>query len=279
MGCANHQSIPTGTPTLEVGLPYEVIEFFSEDSTKLTAHLFKPKGKGPFPAVVALHGCAGLFRKPGQMSPRDLEWGQNLSNQGFVAIYPDSFTRRHIDEICKRTDMSAMQREIRPRDAYGALRWLQAQNYVQPDRIALMGWSNGGSSLLSAINQNSPTLPTDLKSDFKIAIAFYPGCKMANKNPQWKNRIPLEILMGTLDNWTPPQFCQSLANRVGGNVHLTLYDGAHHGFDAPHSPMKTLHNLAFVSTVGQTATIGTHEKSRKEAIKKVSEVLNHALSF
>ena len=36
----------------------EKVEFASGDGTKLAALVFKPAGNGPFPAVVAMHGCA-----------------------------------------------------------------------------------------------------------------------------------------------------------------------------------------------------------------------------
>ncbi len=182
---------------------YATVEFPSEDSTLLKGYLFRPKGQGPFPAVVALHGCGGLFKKNGEFNPRDLEWGQRLAAHGYVAIYPDSFTTRHISEICRSKTAKGMAKKIRPLDAYGALRWLQSLDYVKKESIALIGWSNGGSTLLAAIDEKFSRDKT--LTDFKTAIAFYPGCVAAEKDQSWQNRMPVEILMGELDNWCPPQ--------------------------------------------------------------------------
>ena len=56
----------------------------------------------------------------------------------------DSFGPRNHGEMCSQ---SGFDRELylkRPRDAYAALVYLQAQPYVRSDRIGVMGWSEGG---------------------------------------------------------------------------------------------------------------------------------------
>ncbi len=170
-----------------------------------------------------------------------------------------------------------MATEIRPRDAYGALRWLQQQSDVQKDKIAIMGWSHGGSTLLSAIRQDPPLSLSEFPTDFKTAIAFYPGCDGAEKNKRWSNRIPLEILMGELDNWTSPEKCKSLVDRVGGSTKIILYPESYHDFDAPNMRVRVKKNLAYVVRPDHSATIGTNEKARGEAIQRVSEILKTAL--
>ena len=56
---------------------------FSGDGLTLSGVLYRPAGGGPFPAVVALHGCAGLFGTSGAVSPRHADWGERLAQQGF----------------------------------------------------------------------------------------------------------------------------------------------------------------------------------------------------
>jgi poly(3-hydroxybutyrate) depolymerase len=60
----------------------EVVSFPSLDGaltgrapTALRGLLLKPAGAGPFPAVVALHGCTGLFDKQGALVAREAAWG------------------------------------------------------------------------------------------------------------------------------------------------------------------------------------------------------------
>jgi dienelactone hydrolase len=63
----------------------------------------------------------------------------------------------------------------RPKDAYAALQYLQAQPFVQPDRVGLMGWSQGGGTVLRTVNDKSIGRPATLARDFKAAVSFYPA--------------------------------------------------------------------------------------------------------
>ena len=51
----------------------------------LPGHLYRPDGPGPFPAVVALHGCGGI-------GPHLHRWAQTLQQWGYVALLVDSFS-------------------------------------------------------------------------------------------------------------------------------------------------------------------------------------------
>src|SRR5579871_2292432 len=72
----------------------EIVSFPSLDSgmtngapaTRLRAVLLRPTGRGPFPAVVALHGCTGLFDKQGKLVAREGVWGEELTKQGYVVL-------------------------------------------------------------------------------------------------------------------------------------------------------------------------------------------------
>ena len=58
------------------------------NSVTLSAELTRPEGEGPFPAVVMLHGCNGLWR------PWDDLWAGRLVRWGYVAFQVDSFGPR-----------------------------------------------------------------------------------------------------------------------------------------------------------------------------------------
>src|ERR1700729_786612 len=72
-------------------LAAELVSFPSLDKsltggapTELRGLLVKPEGSGPFPAVVALHGCGGLFDKQGNLKARESAWGQLLTSNGYA---------------------------------------------------------------------------------------------------------------------------------------------------------------------------------------------------
>nr|WP_264484369.1 dienelactone hydrolase family protein [Mesorhizobium sp. PAMC28654] len=54
----------------------------------LQGYLTRPQGEGPFPAVVVLHGCMGLF--PSERKA----WSERLSSWGYVVLFVDSFSTR-----------------------------------------------------------------------------------------------------------------------------------------------------------------------------------------
>src|ERR1700741_2963499 len=51
--------------------------------------IYRPDGAGPFPAVVQMHGCAGVRRK-------DTWWAEAFRQQGYVVLVVDSLSGRGI---------------------------------------------------------------------------------------------------------------------------------------------------------------------------------------
>lgn len=269
-------------------LPEETVHFPSLDGdltggdpTPIVGILVRPRGPGPFPAVVALHGCSGLSGRSGRLSARDADWAARLAGLGYAVLFPDSFTPRHLREICTRRDMAGMPARERPRDAYGALLWLQSQAFIRKDRIVLMGWSNGGSAVLAAIGGQAPLRPRALEHDFRLAVAFYPGCGAARRSTGWRARIPLTILVGENDDWTPAATCKSLVERStkqGDAVEIVVYPGAHHGFDTPGQPLRVRSGLARTARRDGTATVGTEPAARADATARVEKLLKAFLA-
>jgi dienelactone hydrolase len=130
---------------------YERVTFPSRsaDGAEITGFLLRPADPKPAPAVVALHGCNGLFNTRGELARRHIDWGERFLAAGYVVLFPDSFRSRGLESVC-----DTRQRRVVPRDRGGdataAADWLADQAFVDRDRIALVGWSNGGSSVLWA---------------------------------------------------------------------------------------------------------------------------------
>jgi len=254
--------------------------------TRIQAALYMPRGRGPFAAVVLLHGCGGLYRwkgrHVGQMVPRNADWAERLAAQGFVVVLPDSFGPRGVHESCTVKDRPVDSSRERPRDAYGALKWLQQQPDVVGDRVAVMGWSNGGGTVLHTIAVNElPSRVTWPKDGFRAAVAFYPGCsdpQTSATGRRWRASVPLLIMQGEADDWTPAEPCRRLAAAArarGEPVEFESYAGAYHDFDAPDVKVHTRSGLARAPT--GTAHVGTDVKARAAALERVPKFLRDKL--
>jgi dienelactone hydrolase len=241
--------------------------------TMLTGVLYRPPGNGPFAAIVLMHGCGGLREKSGRIASRHADWAQRFHGLGYVVLHVDSFTPRGVQELCTVKNRPVNPGRERVRDAYGALVYLQSLPFVRADRVGLMGWSHGGSTVLSTVAQKASGRPRTLdKGDFRAAVAFYPGCRTSLQSKTWTTRIPLEILHGEKDDWTPIEACRALVERVrasGAPVELVTYPNAFHGFDTPNSPVRVRKDIATTPT--GTATVGTDPQARADAITRVPE--------
>lgn len=254
------------------GQSFEIVKFASAtDGTEINGHLLLPEGKGPFPAIVALHGCGGIFNSKGKISSRHLDWALRFRDAGYAVLFPDSFGSRGHGSLCK-VKPRPVKHTQRVGDARAAADWLAEQTYVDPHRIALLGWSNGGTTLLRAMAPDAK--PT--KTEFVTAIAFYPGCTYTLDKSDWAPRLKPLILMGAADDWTAPEPCRKLADRW--DARLVLYEGAYHGFDAPDSPVRVLTGRAYTTSGDTNAHAGTNLAARVASITEVMRTLKDAFA-
>ena len=258
--------------------------------TTLVAHLFRPKDRddAPRPAVVMMHGCSGLLSKNGRFRPIYRAWARALLKQGYVVLVVDSTTSRGFGETCSASKERRIMWRDRPKDAYAALDYLQAQPFVRADRVALMGWSQGGGAVLLSINDRSIGRPARLAHDFAAAVAFYPGACAEKWQTApftrvpaqgWTSRIPLLVLFGEADVWTQLKPCAAFldAARARGNpIELKTYPDAVHAFDAPKLPRTELPQ--YREPDGRIPVIGTNEAARADAFARVQTYLAAKLS-
>ena len=199
----------------------------------IQGYLAKLEGAGPFPAVIGLHGCGGMS----DTTKRKLV--DELVGWGYVVLLVDSFATRNIKHACMGgfTDIAGM----RTSDAYGALAFLDRQTFVDPQRVAAVGFSQGAwVSLLvaDAVSFELFVRPSNLR--FRAVVAFYPLCKAA----VGRLVIPTLILIGALDQWTPAADCSEKIDawRTDGvPIEQVVYPGVHHSFYYPElQPGRTM---------------------------------------
>jgi dienelactone hydrolase len=205
-------------------------------AAELSAHwLPAPGAKGRRPAVVALHGCGGLYRRDGKtFDVRYPEYVQRLHHAGYHVLLPDSFGPRGVRSTCT---VPASERhvdaETRRPDVVAAVDWLARHPEVDRGRIALLGWSQGAMTALAAIDGTRAGGAAPLAG----AVVFYPGCR-ALLQKEFRIAIPVLMLLGEKDDWTPPARCVRLAERIRkqqprSDLTVEMYPDSYHGFDGP----------------------------------------------
>src|ERR1700710_1567492 len=119
-------------------------------SANLTLHaqLYKPEGDGPFPTVIALHGCGGLGGHSEPVLPRYRDWAEQLLKAGHAVLLPDSYGSRELGPQCRVGEQRIHARRERVADIVASRQWLMQQPWAAHDRISLVGWANGASALL-----------------------------------------------------------------------------------------------------------------------------------
>jgi dienelactone hydrolase len=246
-------------------------------ATALDGYLYRVPGDSRRPAVVGLHGCSGMFnRTTGLITPIYREWAAELNRQGYTLLLVDSFGPRHHGEMCSIQGFDLDLYRRRPKDAYGALWFLQNQPFVRGDRIGLIGWSQGGGATLFAIGARSLARPSELpQGDFRVAVAFYPGsCNEARQPAGWTSAIPLLVLLGAEDVWTPMAPCKIFLDGAvarGAGIETQIYPGAYHAFDAPNLTMRELPN--YRTRAGVVPIVGTDAAARADALTRVPAFL------
>jgi dienelactone hydrolase len=258
---------------------------FPGQNVTLDGQLFLParapaKGERR-PAVVLLHGCSGMYTTRGELTERGRDWSQRFTDWGFVVLHVDSLGPRGIGSMCELKDRPINPWRERTADAYAALDYLVARPDVDRTKVLVMGWSNGGSTVAGVVRANAPGRRAD-GPRFKAAIAYYPGCERPLGDKTYHPTMPVLILHGAADDWTPAAPCVTLAEKLQGKglaVATVTYPGAHHGFDAPNTTVRFLPNVYNPTVPGERgAHIGTHEPARLKAIADTRQFVEQQLS-
>jgi dienelactone hydrolase len=182
----------------------------------ITGLITKPKGAGPFPAVVLLPTCEGLQPHVTKV------WPEYLTRLGYATVTVDSLgprgLRRCAIELVR--DSPALTR-----DAYGALVYLASLAFVDKDRIGVMGFSMGALTINYFAGRHI-RLSSGLT--FKAAVCLYGACFALRPSP---GMIPLTIIVGNRDKEMIVSSCSAVPNHPSIRVHV-LPD-TYHAFDRP----------------------------------------------
>ena len=125
----------------------EYIRYPSRDGKTIPGYVTKPAGEGPFPLIVLPHGGPHVPEVVGYD-----EWAQLLASAGYMVLQPGyrmtvGWGKEHFDGAYGEHG-GKMQDD---KDD-GAL-YLVEQGLVDPERIAMFGWSYGGYAALVALSR------------------------------------------------------------------------------------------------------------------------------
>ncbi|HEY1266369.1 MAG TPA: dienelactone hydrolase family protein [Candidatus Binatia bacterium] len=238
--------------SFQSGTPEEKRARAKEGSLPVT--LYRPAGEGHFPFVVLLHGCGGLTAAA-MWTKWVQPWADLFIQHGIGVAAVDSFANRRVDQVCTRDVATWAVR--RADDAYSARAWLAEQSYVDAKRIAVMGMSNGGRTVLAALRA-----PLKHSAPFVAGVALYPGCQ---SDVASRFYAPLLVLTGKADTAAPARFCEQMKARQGESdtmLKLVVYPRAPHTFDM-RLPDRTILGMQ----------LGYDEDATSDARRRVIEFL------
>jgi dienelactone hydrolase len=138
---------------------------------------------------------------------------------------------------------------------------------VDPERVAAIGFSMSGSSVLSSVERG--TIEQASSNTFRAAVAFYPPCERLKGNMT----VPTLVLVGERDDWNSADECRNMAagrdgwgmsrqKDVGVPIKLVVLPGAYHAFDAPNlaTPTELMgHHLEFNQAATDQAAVVLHD--------------------
>lgn len=132
---------PKGVSEKEVSVPVD-----GKEGWELPGTLTLPEGKGPFPAVILVHGSGPQDRDEtlGENKPfQDIAWG--LAQRGIAVFRYDKRTLVYGQEMASDSALTLQEETVL--DAVKAVEVLAGQKEIDPSEIYIAGHSLGGQAL------------------------------------------------------------------------------------------------------------------------------------
>ena len=251
------------------GQPLRLVGFWSPAPTA------QPAG-----ALLLLHGCGGPFASappeagPAPLSARMRSTTHRLNGWGWSVLVLDSLSARGERELCTQPlgarKLTQAQRRL---DAWGGLAWLAQQPGVDAQRLGVLGWSHGGSSVLAVVAP-PPALPRPPEVPAPaFAVAYYPGCGEVLRSGR-SAQVPLLLQLGGADDWTPAAPCLDWAKRASdtATVEVVWHPGAHHGFDST-APLRWRGDVPNGARPGQGVHVGGQAQALERSLQALQDWL------
>jgi dienelactone hydrolase len=246
-----------GLNTLRAWLGWSAVSYAPDElAAKLRPGyaVTRPPGDGPFPTALLFSGCDGPKGNLDRLAA-------TLAEAGWASVVVDGHGPRGLDTVeqwrlvCAGQLLTGAERAA---DVAVALADVRRLDFVDPDRLALIGASHGGWAVLDLLalahaGETPPLLrtwPPGMAerglAAVRAAVLFYPYCGPLSRaaTADWTTRVPLLFLLVANDRIAPAADCLALVERLrarGAAAEVVTFEGVTHGFDqADKSPLSTL---------------------------------------
>jgi carboxymethylenebutenolidase len=184
--------------------------------------LYRPAGKGPFPAIVVIHEWWGL-------NDWVKEQASKLADQGYVTLAIDLY-RGHVattpDEAHEL--MRGVPEDRATKDLLAAAKYLRSMKNVNPKKVGVIGWCMGGGYALD--------LAID---DPNLAAAVINYGHLASETETLKKiNAPILGIFGGQDRGIPVEDVRKFESglkKQGKTVDIKVYSDAGHAFENPNN--------------------------------------------
>lgn len=226
----------------------EYITYKARDGETVNGYVTVPNGEGPFPLVVMPHGGPYVSETVDRFD----EWSQMLANNGYMVLQPQyRGSQKYGLDFYKSAFINGSEagRAMQDDKDDGAL-YLVKQGLVDPERMAMFGWSYGGyAALIAAAREDqiyqcviagAAVTDPDMQMDYyryriegsaKIEqLTTWDGAVSPIKEVK-KINVPMLVVHGDNDQRVPPEHFDKYIDeldRAGIDYQKLILEGADH---------------------------------------------------
>ena len=226
----------------------EYISYKARDGETINGYVTVPNGDGPFPLVVMPHGGPYVSETVDRFD----EWSQMLANNGYMVLQPQyRGSQKYGLDFYKSAFINGSEagRAMQDDKDDGAL-YLVKQGLVDPNRMAMFGWSYGGyAALIAAAREDqiyqcviagAAVTDPDMQMDYyryriegsaKIEqLTTWDGAVSPIKEVK-KINVPMLVVHGDNDQRVPPEHFDKYIDeldRAGIDYQKLILEGADH---------------------------------------------------
>lgn len=159
----------------------------ARDGFPMPAMIRKPRDFSPKKRYPVIVYCYGGPSAPSVVNAWEgADFSQVLVDAGFIVLVFDNRTAAAISKKLEALSLREYMGRVELNDLVDAARWIKKQPYVDPQRIGLWGWSNGGTYTLLGMTRSK---------EFKAGIAVAAVVDQSLYDSKWA-----ESLMKTPDS-------------------------------------------------------------------------------